>query len=119
MNLRGLHIPVIGNPQILNKDLQSSKLHVFSQSEVLISTFDGKNNYYHYPQNYKNLHDVNFIATFLKRIYTNNYKLFIKGDILIYSSVDSLPNVIDNDVTIDFLQQVILFISKDYEQSKF
>lgn len=115
--MRGLLIPAIGNPEIIIKDLNEAKLHVFSNSDILISTFDGQCNYYHYPQDHKNIHHPNVLATFLKRIYTNNYKLMIKGDILIYSSSDGFPHIIDDDVPIQFLQQVILFISNDYEKT--
>lgn len=114
--MRGLLIPSVGTPEIITQDLHSAKLHVFSNNDVLISTFDGKCNYYHYPQNVNNFLHPNVLATFLKRIYTNNYNIIIRGDILVYSSVDGFPNIIDDDVPIDFLQQVILFTSRNNEQ---
>ena len=117
--MRGLLIPVVGSPEIITQDLQSSKLKVFSTEDVLISTFDGKCNYYHYPQNIKNILQPNVLATFLKRIYTNNYTLTIRGDILVYSSADGFPNIIDDDVPIQFLQQVVLFTTTDYEKTKY
>ena len=111
-------IPTIGNPEVIIKDLQASKLHVFGGQEVSISTFDSKSNYYHYPQGLNNIHQTNVLATFLKRIYTNNYSLIVKGDILVYSSIDGFPHIIDDDVPLYFLQQVILFLSNHNEKSR-
>ncbi len=41
-------------------------------------------------------------------MYSNNYKLIVKGDIIIYSSYEGLPNTIDDDVSIDIIQQVLI-----------
>lgn len=117
--MRGLLIPTHGTPELLSDDLLDSKYLVFGQAETLVSTFDGRSNYYHYPQDLNNIHPVNVIATILKRRYTNNYKLFLKGDILVYSSSDSLPNVIDDNVDIHFLQQVLLYIDQVNESRRY
>lgn len=107
--MRGLHISPNSPPELITNDLELSKLHVFSQEETIISTFDGKSNYYHYPQNLHNIHPINKLATVLKRLYSNNHTLVVRGDILVYSSLDELPHIIDADVRFDFLQQVILY----------
>lgn len=106
--MKGLHIPVYGYPQILFDDTPKSKLHVFGNEDVLISKLNDKSSYYHYPQNYNNIHPVNFIATHLKRLHSNNYKLVVRGDIIVYSSYEGIPNTIDDDVSIDIIQQVLL-----------
>ena len=111
----GLHIPAIGTPDIIYEDLSSAKMYVFGSTDPVISSFDSKSNYYHYPENNTNIQPVNFIATFLKRIYSSNYNCTIKGDILVYSSLDGLPHVIDDSVSMYFLQQVALFVSHQYE----
>lgn len=107
----GLHIPCNFMPDIITEDISISKIYVFGSEDPLISTFDGKSNYYHYPQTLDNNQPVNILATFLKRIYTNNYNCSIKGDILVYSSVDSFSNIIDDSVQMYFLQQVALLVS--------
>jgi hypothetical protein len=104
----GLWIPVNSQPEIITQDLQSSILHVFGSDDVVISTFNGEANYYHYDQkNYSHL-PVNHLATVLKRIYTNNYNILLRGDILVYSSSDKFPHIIDDSVPFDFLQQVAM-----------
>jgi hypothetical protein len=113
--LLGLHIPSIGTPDVLYQDLSSAKMYVFGSTDPVISTFDSKSNYYHYPQNKTNTQPINFIATFIKRMYSNNYNCLVKGDILVYSSLDSLPHVIDDSVPMYFLQQIALFLSHQYE----
>lgn len=104
----GLWIPSNSQPEIITQDLISSILHVFGNNDVCISTFDGQANYYHYHQKQYNYLPVNHLATVLKRIYTNNYDLLIRGDILVYSSADSFPHIIDDSVPFYFLQQVAM-----------
>ena len=117
--MKGLHVPVYGPPQILFEELQKSKLHVFGNEDTLISSLNNESSYYHYPQNYNNVHPVNVIATHLKRIYSNNYKLIVKGDILIYSSYDGISNTIDDDVNIEIIQEVLLCMDKINGFSKY
>lgn len=109
--MQGLWIKSGSYPDILYDDLQSSKYMVFGDSDPSISTFDGYANYYHFPQDIHNFYPINYLASFLLRIYTNNYLSLIRGDILVYGSLDGLPMVIDSDVPYSFLEQVALYVS--------
>lgn len=109
VNMRGLLIPTSGFPEMFYDDIQQVKLLTFGNENTTVSTFDGVANYIHLDY-YDGLDKpVNLVATFLKRLYTKNYtmKNFIRGDVLVYSSHDHFPNIVDSSVPQYFVEQVI------------
>lgn len=120
VNLRGLLLSTNDYPQIISDDISDAKAFVFGSSPITISTFDGTSNYYHLID--KGLiFPVNKIATYFKRLYTQNYSPLniITGDVLVYSSEDSMPHIIDFSVQSYFIDQVMAyFVSHDYAFTK-
>lgn len=113
--MRGLLVPVSGYPEILYDDLEKVKLLIFYNHEPSLSTFNSHCNYFHYNENDSKFKPINKIATFFKRMYTHSYKMtnVIRGDILVYSSYDNLPNVVDSSVPQYFIDQVITYYLND------
>lgn len=113
--MKGLLVPVSGYPEILYDDLEKVKLLIFHHQEPSLSTFNSHCNYFHHNENEALLKPVNKIATFLKRMYTHNYKIHnvIRGDILVYSSWDKFPNIVDASVPQYFVDQVIAYYLND------
>lgn len=111
--MRGLFIPVHDYPQIISDDTQAAKSFVFGSDSTTISTFDGLSNYYHYTYEVSHKHPVNVCATYFKRLYTQNYfpLNLVRGDILVYSSSDSMPHIIDSSVLPYFIDQVMAFMA--------
>lgn len=109
---KGLYLPVSGTPSIITDTLSKAVQYVFPDQNVLISTFDGINNYYHVTHSIYS--SVNFIATHLKRVYTSNYNInnVIRGDIIIYSSSKYLPDEIDSSVNYYFIQEILTYASQ-------
>ncbi len=115
--MRGLFVPVDDYPQIISDEILDAKAFVFANDSVTISTFDGLSNYYHYDNSVAHKYPENVCATYLKRLYTQNYSPLniVRGDILVYSSLDEMPHVIDASVLPYFIDQVMAFIvSHDY-----
>lgn len=120
--MRGLFVPVNDYPQIISDELQDAKAFVFQSDQVTISTFDSLSNYYHYTNDVSHKYPVNKCATYLKRLYTQNYSPLnlVRGDILVYSSSDSMPHIIDDSVLPYFIDQVMAFmVSHDYAFTKY
>lgn len=113
--MKGLLIPVYGSPEILNDSVDKAKMMVFYNKEPAISTFNSHCNYYRYNDIDALTQPINPIATFFKRMYTSRYvvKNVIRGDILVYSSFDKLPNIIDYSVPQYFIDQVVAFYISD------
>lgn len=119
--MRGLYIPVDDYPQIISDEIAAAKSFVFGSSSITISTFDGTSNYYHridtglvYP--------INKTATYFKRLYTQNHSPLnlVTGDVLVYSSEDSLPHIIDSSIQSYFIDQVMAYIAThDYAFTKY
>lgn len=119
--MKGLFVPVNDYPQIISDDTQAAKSFVFGSDPTTISTFDGLSNYYHYTYEVSHKYSVNVCATYLKRLYTQNYSPLnlVRGDILVYSSLDSMPHIIDSSVLPYFIDQVMAFmVSHDYAFTK-
>lgn len=115
--MRGLFVPTDDYPQIISDEIQDSKSFVFADKPTTISTFDGLSNYYHYTDEVAHLYPVNICATYLKRLYTQNYHPLnlVRGDILVYSSSDQMPHIIDASVLTYFVDQVLAFmVTHDY-----
>lgn len=113
--MKGLLIPVSGPPEILNDSLEKVKLIVFYNREPVISTFNSHCNYYRYNDIDSITQPVNVAATFFKRLYTHRYSIknIVRGDVLVYSSFDKLPNVIDYSVPQYFVDQVASYYISD------
>jgi hypothetical protein len=109
--MHGLWISCHSSPELLSTDLQSAKYHVFSDIDPMISTFNGQVNYYHYHQKNYSYLPINHLATVLKRLYTNNNTLLLRGDIIIYSSSDGFPHIIDDSIPYYFLQEIAMHTS--------
>jgi hypothetical protein len=107
--MKGILIPASGYPEFMLDDIQNVKLLVFNGKTPEVATFDGISNYYQLPYLESLHYPINTVATTLKRLYTKNHNMntVIRGDILVYSSVDHLPNVIDASVHYYFVDQVI------------
>ena len=118
--MRGLLLSTNDYPQIISDEITDAKAFVFGSSPITISTFDGTTNYYHLID--KGLiFPVNKIATYFKRLYTQNYSPLniVTGDVLVYSSEDSMPHIIDSSVQSYFIDQVMAyFVSHDYAFTK-
>jgi hypothetical protein len=119
--VKGLYLPVDDYPQIISDQLQEAKFFVFGDKPITVSTFDSISNYYHYHNDIAIYYPVNKCATYLKRLYTQNYQPLnlVRGDVLIYSSVDKMPHMIDNSVLPYFIDQVMAFMAThDYAFTK-
>lgn len=119
--MKGLFLSVDDYPQIISDDIQDAKSFVFGSQPTTISTFDGLSNYYHYDYSLSHKYPVNICATYLKRLYTQNYSPLnlVRGDILVYSSSDAMPHIVDSSVLPYFINQVMSFMaSHDYAFTK-
>ncbi len=120
--MKGLYLPVDDYPQIISDQLQEAKSFVFGDKPITISTFDSLSNYYHYHNDIAINYPVNKCATYLKRLYTQNHQPLnlVRGDILVYSSIDKMPHMIDNSVHPYFIDQVMAFMAThDYAFTKY
>jgi hypothetical protein len=109
--LQALLIPANGYPEILTNDIDSLVHSVFGVNEVAISAFDFKFFYYHIITHSYNLYPLNYLATSLKRVYTNDYSSLsaIYGDVLVYSSIyEPTFNMLNAHHTL-FIEQVLSF----------
>jgi|APGre2960657373_1045057.scaffolds.fasta_scaffold127057_2 hypothetical protein len=107
--MRGLLIPTSGFPEILYEDINEVELMIFKNQRTIVSTFDGTVNYVHLEYYSSLSKPTNVVATFLKRLYTKNYvvKNSIRGDVLVYSSSQNLPHLVNSSVPQYFVEQVI------------
>lgn len=106
VKVRFLYIPTSSNLELLNSDLDTCLLNIYSDSPISRSTFDGLTDYYHLTPDLSLSYPVNKIATHFKRVYTSNYSLnnTIRGDILVITSSDKNPSIMSY-----FLDQVLLY----------
>lgn len=77
-------------PQLIQNDFNTLKYYLFEDIPTEESTFDGTTYYTYSSSLHSQLYSTNFLATYLKRLYTHSSSMCIniKGDILVYSYQD-------------------------------
>lgn len=77
-------------PQLMQDDFINLKHYLFQDIPTEESTFDGTTYYTYSSPLHSQLYSTNFLATYLKRLYTHtsSIRTNIKGDILVYSYQD-------------------------------